>query len=182
MRGKGITPGDVRLPLRCAFFADEHAHLTEQESLVKEVLAQLGHRSWISSREVHHRLPTPGPKWVRSANRREIRPYSRTPFMESCRGRSAPTDRHPRNRDGLLQCYLCKGYGHFANVCLSEGFYKRIPDTPYPCPFVALFFCTPPLRKPALAYPSRVHFVPSPSRTYLRPWSGIEPVTFCVAG
>ncbi len=29
-----------------------------------------------------------------------------------------------RNRDGLPQCYRCKGYGHFAKDCPSEGFYK----------------------------------------------------------
>ncbi len=75
--------------------------------------------------EVHCRQPTPGPTRVRSADRRKIQSSSsRTPSRDSRRGRSASSDRRSRSREGPLQCFRCKGYGHFTNDCLSEGFYR----------------------------------------------------------
>ncbi len=48
--------------------------------------------------------------------------------MDSQKGRSASTDRRFRSRDGSSQCYHYKGYGHLANMCPSEGFYKVGPN------------------------------------------------------
>ena len=111
------------------FVSNEHARSPDHKELVKELLVQLGHWSCLRDREVRHRRPTPGHKRVRSADRREIQSSSsRTPSRNSHRGRSASSDRRSRSRDGPPQCYRCKGCGHFAKECPSEGFNKIRPN------------------------------------------------------
>ena len=111
------------------FMSNERARSPDHKELVKEVLAQLGHGSRPHDREVRRRRPTPGPTWVRSADRREIQSsLSRTPSRDSRRGRSASSDRRSGSRDGSPQCYRCKGYGHFAKDCPSEGFCRIGPN------------------------------------------------------
>ncbi len=55
---------------------------TDMELVVQEVLAQLG-QDLQQNRGGRHRKPTPGPKRVRSAERKEIKPASRTPSRDS---------------------------------------------------------------------------------------------------
>ncbi len=90
------------------FMSKECARSPDYKELVKEMLAQLGHGSHPRDREVRCRWPTPGPKQVRSAYRREIQSFSyRTPSRDSHRGRSASSDRRSHSRDGPPQCFRC---------------------------------------------------------------------------
>ncbi len=114
---------------QACFVSNEGAKSPDHKDLGKEMFTQLGHGSHPRDREVHCRRLTPGPKQVRSADRREIQyTSSRTPSRRSHRGQSPSSDRCFRNRGGPLQCYRCKGYGHFAKECPSEGFYKIGPN------------------------------------------------------
>ncbi len=109
--------------------SNERARSPDHKELVKEMLAKLGHESRPRDREVHRRQPTTAPKWVRSADRREIQTSSsRTPSRDIRRSRSASSDRRSCSRDGPPQCYSCKGYEHFDKECPSEGFYKIRPN------------------------------------------------------
>ncbi len=94
----------------------------DTERVVQEVLAQLPHdpcKQWGGRR----RRLTPGPKRVQSADRREVKPASRTPSRDSRQGRSPSTEGRSRSRDEPSQCYKCKGFGHFARDCPSHGYY-----------------------------------------------------------
>ena len=79
MRRRNITPIDVSLPLR---HADERARSPDHERLVKGVLAKFGHQPHTSGREGRYWLPTPGLKRMMSADRREIKPSSRTSSVQ----------------------------------------------------------------------------------------------------
>ncbi len=94
---------------------------------MKDVLAQLS-RDAKSGQSVCQQLPTPGTRRVRSTDRKDTKPSvtssSRTPSREGWRGLSSSAEGWSRSRDGPMQCYRCKGYGHFAKDCPSEDFYK----------------------------------------------------------
>ncbi len=79
---------------QACFVSNGRARSPDHKELVKEVLAQLGHGSCPRDREVHRRWPTPGPMWVRSADRREIQSSSsRTPSRNRHRDdQPPPTD------------------------------------------------------------------------------------------
>ncbi len=100
---------------------------TDTERVVQEVLAQLGNDSR-KHRGGRCRKPTPGPKRVCSADRREVKPASRMPSRDSRRGRSPSTEGHSRSREEPSQCYKCKGFGHFARDCPSDGYYRVGPN------------------------------------------------------
>ncbi len=100
---------------------------SDAERVVQQVLAQLGHESR-KHRGGRRRKPTPGPKRVRSADRREVKPASRTPSRDSRRGRSPSMEGRSRSREEPLQCYKCKGFGHFTRDCPSDGYYRVGPN------------------------------------------------------
>ena len=100
---------------------------TDTDRVVQEVLAQLGQDPQ-RNRGGRRRKPTPGPKRVRSTERKELKPASRTSSRDSRRGRSPSTESRSRSRGEPAQCYRCKGLGHFARECPSEGFYKVGPN------------------------------------------------------
>ncbi len=103
-----------------------HKHVSSQmnvisrptpSNLVKDVLAHLS-QDGMSSQSVRKWPHTPGPKRVRSTDRKDTKPsaYSslRTPSREGWRGRSSSAEGWFHSRDGPLHCYHCKRYGHFA--------------------------------------------------------------------
>ncbi len=100
---------------------------TDTDWVGQEVLAQLGQDPQ-RNRGGRHRKPTLGPKRVRSTERKELKPTSRTPSRDSRHGRSSSTESRSRSRGEPAQCYRCKGFGHFARECPSEGFYKVGPN------------------------------------------------------
>ncbi len=100
---------------------------TDTDRVVQEVLAQLGQDPQ-RNRGGRRRKPTPGPKRVRSTEWKELKPASRTPSQDSRRGHSPSTESRSRSRGEPAQCYRCKGLGHFARECPSEGFYKVGPN------------------------------------------------------
>ncbi len=53
---------------------------------------------------------------------------SRISCPTSRRGWSASSDRRSHSRNGPKWCFRCKGYGHFAKECPSEGFYRIGPN------------------------------------------------------
>ena len=87
--------------------------ITDTERVIQEFLAQLGHDSR-KHRGGRRMKPTPGPKQVQSADRREAKPASRTLSTDSRRGRSPSTEGQSHSRDEPSQGYKCKGFGHFA--------------------------------------------------------------------
>ncbi len=100
---------------------------TDTERVVQEVLAQLG-QDLQRNRGGRCRKPTPGPKPVLSTEQKELKPASHTPSQDSRRGRSPSTESRSRSRGEPAQYYHCKGFGHFANECPSEGFYRVGPN------------------------------------------------------
>ncbi len=113
------------------FVTDERDQSPDTKQLVKDVLAQLS-RDRRSSQSVRKWPPNPGPKRVRSTDKKDTKPSanssSRTPSREGWRGHSSSAEGRSRSRDGPLQCYRCKGYGHFAKDCPSQDFYKIEPN------------------------------------------------------
>ncbi len=112
--------------LQARFVTDERTHSSDADELVKEVLAQL-RRDKRERRDTRSRPPTPGPQRVRSTERKDTKDTSRSPSKDYKRDRSTSNDRRSRIREGPSQCYRCKGYGHFARDCPSEGHYRIGP-------------------------------------------------------
>ncbi len=92
------------------FVNNEPPDTTDTEQVVQNVLAQMGHGSqkrWGSRR----RKPTSCPKLVRNADRRGVKPASRTPCWDSRWGRSSSVEGWSLLRDGEpSQCYKCKRF------------------------------------------------------------------------
>ncbi len=113
------------------FVADERDHSPDTKQLVKDLLALLS-RDVKSGQSVRKRPPTPGPRRVRSTDRKDTKPSANsslcTPSREGWHGQSSSAEGRSRSRDGPMQCYRCKGYGHFAKDCPSEDFYKIGPN------------------------------------------------------
>ncbi len=124
---KSFVPRGHKPSTQARFVADERDHLPDTMQLVKDVLAQLS-RDARSGQSVHQRPPTPGPRRIRCTDRKHTKPSvnssSCTPSREGWRGQSSSAERRSHSRDGPMQCYRCKGYGHFAKDCPSEDFYK----------------------------------------------------------
>ncbi len=91
--------------------------------MVSEVLAQMVNDS-CKHQGGRRRNPTPGPKQVRSADRREVKPASRMLSQDSRRDHSASTEGWSCSLDEPTQCYKRKGFGHYAKHCLSDEYYK----------------------------------------------------------
>ncbi len=100
---------------------------TDTERVVQEVLAQLGQEPQ-RNQGGRRRKPTPGPKRVWSTEQKELKPASRTPSWDSRCGCFPSTESRSRSRGEPAQCYRCKGFGHFARECQSEGFCKVGPN------------------------------------------------------
>ncbi len=112
---------------QAGFVTDERSRSSDTDELVKEVLAQLK-RDKRERRDTRSRPPTPGPQSVRSTERKDTKDASRSPSRDYKRDRSTSNDRLSRSREGPAQCYRCKGYGHFARDCPSEGHYRIGPN------------------------------------------------------
>ena len=110
------------------FVVNGHPDTTDTERVVQEVLAQMGHDLQRNQGRRHRKL-TPGPKRVQSVERKDIKPASRTPSRERQRGCSPSTESQSLSRGEPAQCFRCKGFGHFAKDCPSEGFYKVGPNS-----------------------------------------------------
>ncbi len=95
--GKNFTE-DVSLAVRRVSWSHKRARLPYHKDVVKsESLAQLGQVMGLRDKEVRHWLPTPGPKRVQSADRREIQSSSsRMLHPETAEGDGLPpqTDVH----------------------------------------------------------------------------------------
>ena len=101
--------------------------ITDTERVAQEVLAQMGHDlQW--NQGGRRRKPTPGPKRVRSVERKDLKGASHTPSCDNRCGRSPSNESQSCSRGEPAQCYHCKGFGHFARECPSEGFYKVGPN------------------------------------------------------
>ncbi len=77
-------PRSRKPAMQARFVNAELPGTTDTERVVQEVLAQLGHETR-KHQGGQRRKPTPGPKRVRSADRREAKPASRTPSRDSRR-------------------------------------------------------------------------------------------------
>ncbi len=77
------------------FVTSGQSETTDTDRVVQEVLAQLG-RDPQRNRGGRCRKPTPGPKRVRSTERKELKPASRTPSRDSRRERSPSTESRSR--------------------------------------------------------------------------------------
>ena len=128
---KNFRPRGHKPSAQTGFIADERDHLPDTKQLVKDVLAQLS-RDAKSGHSVRQRPPTSGPRRVRSTDRKDTKPSvtssSHTLSREGWRGRSSSAEGQSCSRDGPMQCYRCKRYGHFAKDCPSEDFCKIGPN------------------------------------------------------
>ncbi len=120
-----------------ARFSEGERSETETTRIVDQILAKLG-PELRQSRDPKRRPPTPGPHRVRSVERETSPVPPKEPSKnkgpektsEWNQGRSPSTDRsRSRNRDGPLQCYKCKEYGHFMRDCPSGDFYTVGPNS-----------------------------------------------------
>ena len=80
------------------------------------------------AQSVCKRPPTPGPRRVRSTDRKDTKPPANSSSCslsrEGWHGRSSSAEGWSHSWDGPMRCYRCKGYGHFAKDCPSQEFYK----------------------------------------------------------
>ncbi len=110
------------------FIADERDHSPDTKQLVKDVLAQLSRDVKSSGQSVGPQLPTPGPRRVRSTDRKDTKPSVnsslRTPSRKGWRGRYSSAEGRSHSRYGPMQCYRCKGYGLIVKDFPCEDFYK----------------------------------------------------------
>ncbi len=128
--------GRPRRGLNQARFSEGEGPETETDRIVDQLLARLG-PELRQSRDLKRRPPTLGPQRVRSVEWETSPAHPKEPSNnkgpektgERNRGRSPSTDRsRSRNRDGLPQCYKCKGYGHFMRDWPSGDFYNVGPN------------------------------------------------------
>ena len=73
---------------QACFVADERDHLPDTKQLVKDVLTQLS-RDVKSGQSVRKRPPTPGPRRVRSTDRKDTKPSANS---SSCTGKGGVAD------------------------------------------------------------------------------------------
>ncbi len=114
-RGRETVLLGVKAYPACTFFTNEQAHSPDSKRLVKEVPAQLSsdpRNRW----DACHRPPTLCPF--------DTKPLSCLQSRDYQRGRSPFNERRSRRREGPAQCCHCKGYGHFAKDCPSDGLYQ----------------------------------------------------------
>ncbi len=122
VEGEEMGRGRMRRgPTQTRFTDETDGSESEATRIADQIWAKIG-PELRQSRDPKRRPPTPGPQRVRSAERTTTPPARRDASTEAKRekskekerGRSPSTERsRSRGRDGPLQCYKCKGFGHF---------------------------------------------------------------------